>query len=242
MNNSEQMAKHTGLPLIRMEAVAKSYGDSDARVQVLRSFELSVEAGDYLSIMGRSGSGKTTLLNLLGAMDRDYEGSLAIEGKELRSFSERDLASFRNGSVGFVFQTFNLIPHLTVLENIILPGFFRSDAPRGRDAEKRAKECLTQVGLQGFGTRRPLQLSGGERQRVAIARVLFQSPRVVLCDEPTGSLDAETAEQIMQLFERLNGELGVTIIIVTHDPGVAKRAPRQVKISEGRLVSVAGAE
>jgi len=223
-------------PLIEMQNVAKSYGQEGARVQVLDSFELKVLAGDYLSIMGRSGSGKTTLLNLLGAMDREYHGSLRIRGREMRLFSEKELAAFRNGSVGFVFQTFNLIPHLTVAENISLPGFFRADALRGSAANAHAQECLKRVNLEGFGHRYPLRLSGGERQRVAIARVLYQNPQIVLCDEPTGSLDADTADQIMKLFENLNREFGVTIIIVTHDPTVAQRAHRKVRITDGRLV------
>jgi putative ABC transport system ATP-binding protein len=228
----EQTGKGKGTPLVQMEKVTKRYGRAGEAATVLKDFDLEVQAGDYLAIMGRSGSGKTTLLNLLGAMDRDYEGVLRLKGREMKSLSEGELAEFRNRSVGFIFQTFNLIPHLTVLENISLPGFFRDDAPSGAEAKAQASSCLARVRLDGFGGRHPLQLSGGERQRVAIARALYQRPQIVLCDEPTGSLDADNAEQVMALFEGLNKDLGVTLIVVTHDPQVAARARRMVRIDD----------
>ena len=220
----------------------KDYLEGGRRVTVLQGASMEIAAGEHLAIVGRSGSGKTTLLNLLGALDRDYQGRLEVDGQELRHLDDRRLAAFRNRAVGFVYQSFHLLPHLSAAQNVALPAFFdRQRGPRPTKPRDRALECLERVGLGGQGDRFPLHLSGGERQRVAIARALFHRPRIILCDEPTGSLDEVTGLRILELFEELNQELGVTLVVVTHDPKVAGRAAKVIAVEQGQLVHRDGA-
>ena len=229
--------------VISVRDLRKDYLEGGRRVPVLDGACLEVEAGEHLAIVGRSGCGKTTLLNLLGALDRDYEGHLVVDGQELRRLDDRRLAAFRNRTVGFVYQSFHLLPHLSAAQNVALPAFFDRGPARGaRSPRDRALECLERVGLGGQGDRFPLHLSGGEQQRVAIARALFQDPRIILCDEPTGSLDENNGGRILDLFEELNKELGVTLVVVTHDAKIAARAGRVVVVEEGRLAVREGAE
>lgn len=224
-------------PMIEARDLRKAYQEGGREVPVLRGLEARIEAGEHVAVMGRSGSGKSTLLNLLGALDSRYQGSLRLRGRELREMDERALAAFRNQTVGFVYQSFHLLPHLTAAENVALPAWF---SPRGggdrRARRARALACLALVDLERCADRRPLHLSGGERQRVAIARALYGEPPMVLCDEPTGSLDEETGEHISALFERLNRTLSVTLVVVTHDPRVAARADRVLHLRGGLLV------
>ena len=232
----------SGRVVISLRDLSKSYREGGRRVSVLSDVSLEVAAGEHLAIVGRSGSGKTTLLNLLGALDRDYEGHLVVAGQELKRLDDKRLAAFRNRTVGFVYQSFHLLPHLSAAQNVALPAFFDRAPERGAPSGlERALECLERVGLRGQGDRFPLHLSGGERQRVAIARALFQSPRIILCDEPTGSLDEANGGRILDLFEELNRELGVTLIVVTHDVKIAARAGLVVAVEGGTLVSREGA-
>ena len=205
-------------------------------VTALDDVDLRVQTGEILAIVGRSGSGKTTLLNLVGAMDRDYEGTLSVFGRELRHFSERELARFRNRQIGFVFQAFNLLPGLTVGDNVMLPASFGAELTDSQ-VRARAQVLLAEVGLADRFKQPPMQLSGGERQRVAIARALLLEPPLLVCDEPTGSLDSTTAEQILQLFQDIRRRRGTTLVLVTHDPAVARSADRLVRLDGGRIVA-----
>jgi putative ABC transport system ATP-binding protein len=200
---------------------------------VLRGLSLSVAAGEFVSIMGASGSGKSTLLNVIGGLDRDYQGSAEVLGKDLARLSDRQIARYRGEDVGFVFQSYNLVPPLTVLQNVMLPTFFGASDP-GQD-HVRARQALVRVGLSGKEERLPARLSGGERQRVALARALFRRPRLVLADEPTGSLDADTGAGVIELLAELNRE-GITLVVVTHEERVSRAAHRIVRLADGRVV------
>jgi len=195
---------------------------------------LSVLRGDYLSILGPSGSGKSTLLNLIGALDRPTSGTVEVNGVELGSLSDNQLAEIR-GQIGFVFQFFNLIPRLDAIGNVELP-LTIAGVPR-KQRRKRAEEMLVTVGLDGRFEHKPSELSGGERQRVAIARALITDPSFVLMDEPTGNLDSKTAVDVMDLVTELNESKGITVIVVTHDPEVGRRAHRSVRMRDGLIVS-----
>jgi len=215
--------------VIEARAIIKSYMDGDAEVRVLDELDLSVAEGELVAVVGPSGSGKSTLLHLLGGLDVHYRGEVMVDGVRLAGLSDPDLSRFRGARVGFVFQSFHLIPALTALENVLLPSFFG-----GREGPRRAEEVLARVGLEAKRARRPAQLSGGERQRVAIARALFTRPRVLLCDEPTGNLDARTGEEIVQLFQALNRD-GLTVLVVTHEDRVRRAATRVLRLREGKL-------
>jgi len=203
-------------------------------VSALRGVTLSVLRGDYLSILGPSGSGKSTLLNLIGALDRPTSGTVEVNGVELGSLSDNQLAEIR-GQIGFVFQFFNLIPRLDAIGNVELP-LTIAGVPR-KQRRKRAEEMLVTVGLDGRFEHKPSELSGGERQRVAIARALITDPSFVLMDEPTGNLDSKTAVDVMDLVTELNENKGITVIVVTHDPEVGRRAHRSVRMRDGLIVS-----
>ena len=205
-------------------------------VRALDGVDLQIGRGEIVAIIGRSGAGKSTLLNLVGAMDRGYDGELRVLGQELRTMTERQLARFRNSQIGFVFQSFNLLPGLTVGDNVGLPASFGAELS---DAEvtKRARRLLAEVGLEDRFAQAPMQLSGGERQRVAIARALLLEPPLLVCDEPTGSLDAATAAQILDQFRAVRDARGTTLVLVTHDPAVAKFADRVIQLAGGRVVT-----
>ncbi len=217
--------------MIRLEGIRKSYRDGAATFDVLRGVSLQVDEGDLVAVMGASGSGKSTLLHVIGGLDRDYQGEATVLGRGLSKLSDRELALYRNQTVGFVFQSFNLVPPLDVLQNVLLPSFFS----REEGARESARRALARVGLEGKERRLPAQLSGGERQRVALARALFRKPRIVLADEPTGSLDAATASGVIDLLLELNAKEGITLILVTHDERVAAKARRTLHLRDGLL-------
>lgn len=222
--------------IARLDAVEKVYQAGEVRVHALRGVTLEIERGAFLSFAGPSGSGKTTLLNLLGALDTPTSGRVEISGVNTEELGQKTMADFRNTRVGFVFQTFNLIPVLTAAENIAFPLQLlgvRHEAER----RERVDAMLEAVGLAGLGDRRPRELSGGQQQRVAIARALVKDPALVLADEPTANLDSDTAEEIMTLMQKLNERLGTTFVFSTHDPLVMDHATRLVGLRDGRIES-----
>lgn len=218
--------------LIETKGITKVYKMGKTEVHALRGVDLAIEEQEYVAIMGPSGSGKSTLMHILGCLDTPTSGTYLLGGMETQNLSEEDLAGIRNREVGFVFQTFNLLPRLRTSENVELPLIYSPVKPRER--RKRALEILERVGLSERARHRPTELSGGERQRVAIARALIGNPRVIFADEPTGNLDTKTGKEIMALFASLHKE-GRTLIIVTHDPEVSNYTDRILKIRDGRL-------
>ncbi|HGY91903.1 MAG TPA: ABC transporter ATP-binding protein [Planctomycetes bacterium] len=219
-------------PVIALEELEKSYGDAETRVAVLKGIDLIVRKGDFVSIVGPSGSGKSTLLNILGCLDRPSRGRYLFLGDDVSRLGDAALSHIRNHRIGFVFQSFQLIPHLTVLENVQLPLLYARVGKAERAAT--ARRLLERVGLSHRLRHRPNQLSGGEMQRTAIARALANSPDVVLADEPTGNLDSKTSVDIMELLGELHRE-GATLVLITHDLEVAALAPRRVSILDGVL-------
>lgn len=219
--------------MIHLKNAHKIYPMGEVSVPALRGIDLTIQPGEFVAIMGPSGSGKSTLMHLLGCLDLPSDGVVQLEGHDVTKLDEDTLAQIRGKKIGFVFQTFNLIPTLTALENVELPLFFQS-VPR---AERRARalELLRKVGLEGRAHHKPAQLSGGERQRVAIARALANDPEIILADEPTGNLDSESGEAILNLLAQLHRE-GKTIILVTHNPEAAAYAQRIIRIKDGQLV------
>lgn len=229
MNINKNSLPDDKLPAVEVSNVRKSYMLGDMEVPVLSNITLKIEQGEFLAIVGPSGSGKSTLMNLIGCLDRPTEGQVLIKGRPLNGMSEEDLARLRGLEIGFVFQTFNLVPRLTAFENVLLPTFANS---KGIDPQKRAKELLTLMGLQDRMRHRPGELSGGQSQRVSIARALINDPSILLADEPTGNLDSKTGSEILRIFMDLN-KGGRTVIIVTHDPEIAKYADRVVLVKDG---------
>ena len=220
-------------PLIDIEGIRKVYGTGDVAVEALRGVDLTIGRGDYLAIMGPSGSGKSTLMHILGLLDTPTEGSYHLDGEEVSRLSRRRLAHLRNRSIGFVFQSFNLLPRANLLRNVELPLLY-SGVDR-RERRQRARAALDLVGLADRAKHRPNELSGGQRQRAAIARALVNDPAVLMADEPTGNLDQHTGSEILALFNRLQ-EQGQTLIVVTHDQRVASCAQRVVQIVDGRML------
>lgn len=219
--------------MISARALSRSYDDGErGQVRVLDGVSLEVQAGEFVAVVGRSGSGKSTLLHVLGGLDTGFTGEVIVAGTALAGLSDVALSRFRNEQVGFVFQSFHLVHGLTARDNVALPAFF-AGAPCG-DPEARALEALARVGLEGKASRLPSQLSGGERQRVAIARALFARPKVLLCDEPTGNLDAATSEEVVALFSELNRG-GLTVVAVTHEERLRRAASRVLTLAEGKL-------
>jgi putative ABC transport system ATP-binding protein len=215
--------------------VTRSYDLDGVSVHALRGVTLSIGEGDYVAILGPSGSGKSTLMHLLGCLDRPTSGSLRIGGSDTATLGDTELAGVRNGTVGFVFQSFALLARTSAVDNVALPLVYRG--LRRADRRRRAVEALEAVGLGHRLTHRPSQLSGGEQQRVAIARALVGGPRVLLADEPTGNLDSRSGADVMAILERLNAERGVAVVVVTHDADVAARARRQVRMRDGLIES-----
>jgi len=208
----------------------------DGGLEVLRGVNLRVAAGESLAVVGPSGSGKSTLLNLIGGLDRPSGGRVLFEGRDLADFSDADLARFRNRRIGFVFQLHHLLPQCTVLENVLVPTLVGGDGAEKEEALLRAERLLARVGLGDRLTFRPGRLSGGERERVAVARALVNRPALLLADEPTGSLDRRTAENLMALLAELNEEEGVTLVVVTHAETLAARMGRTLELRDGVLV------
>ena len=233
MTDGAQTAGETGDAVVALTDVVKRYErTADITVEALRGVTLSLPEGSYTAVMGPSGSGKSTLLNLVGGLDTPTEGSVAIAGTELSGLSEAERARVRGEEIGFVFQTFNLMPRLTAAGNVALPMVFRG-VPR-RERDDRARELLARVGLADRADHRPSELSGGQRQRVAIARALANDPSILLADEPTGNLDSETGAGIMDFFAELHAA-GNTILMVTHERQIAERAERIVHMLDGRI-------
>ncbi|MGE5672892.1 MAG: ABC transporter ATP-binding protein [Mycobacterium leprae] len=220
--------------MIRLVDVHKVYQMGSNDVVALDGINLSIERGELLAIMGPSGSGKSTLMNILGCLDRPTAGRYELDGRLISEYSEDELAVVRNRQVGFVFQTFNLLPRMTALRNVEQPMIY-AGVP-GAQRRRRAIEALERVGLGDRMMHKPNELSGGQRQRVAIARALVNSPAIILADEPTGNLDSRSGEEILAVFQRLNRE-GVTIILVTHEPDVANHVRRIIRLRDGSIVS-----
>jgi putative ABC transport system ATP-binding protein len=219
-------------PLIRMEGVTKTYDSGELAVQALRGIDLRIEEGQMVAIIGPSGSGKSTLMHILGCLDAPTDGRYRLEGRDVSALSGFQLASIRNQKVGFVFQTFNLLPKATLQRNVELPLLYAGLT--GSERRERAREALGRVGLLDRAKHRPAELSGGQRQRAAIARAIVNQPSLILADEPTGNLDTKTGLEILEIFDRMH-EKGETIVIVTHDPRIAERCERVVSIVDGRI-------
>lgn len=220
--------------MIEFRDLTKVYVMGEEQVPALAGVSLTIERGEYVAVIGPSGSGKSTLMNILGGLDRPTSGSYRFEGEEVGDFGDDALADFRRRRIGFVFQSFQLLPRLTALQNVELPMIYAGMGPAERRA--RARELLDRVGLGSRMGHRPTQLSGGQQQRVAIARSLANRPDLLLADEPTGALDTHTGEEVLKLFHELNGD-GLTLAIVTHDPDVANEAHRRVAFRDGLIVS-----
>ena len=224
--------------MLRLVDVNKSFRLGTLTVEVLRGVDLEVATGDMLSIMGPSGSGKSTLMNIIGLLGRPTAGSYYLNGRDVSSMNDRELSAFRNANIGFVFQSFNLLEHLTALENVAVPLVYRG---LGRASiRRRSRAILEKVGMGDRLGHKPDQLSGGQKQRVAIARALVGEPSVVLADEPTGALDSDTADEVMESLIRLNREELITIVIITHDPLIARQCARKTLIRDGALFEAAG--
>jgi putative ABC transport system ATP-binding protein len=223
-----------GDAMLRAERVRKVYRTGAEEVEALREIDLTVDEGEFVSIMGPSGSGKTTLLNCCSGLDEIDGGRVLLDGVDLHALTDSDRTANRASSMGFIFQAYNLIPVFSAVENVELPLLLAG--ADGKEARRRAGETLERVGLGHRVKHRPAELSGGEQQRVTVARALAGRPRVVWADEPTGALDSETADQVMELLSDLNGD-GLTLIVVTHDEGVGRSANRMIKMRDGRIVS-----
>ncbi len=221
-------------PTIAARGLRKCYGEGAGMTAVLCDLDLELAAGEFAVILGRSGSGKSTLLNLLGAMDAPSGGALRVAGQDLAALDERGRSRFRRHRLGFVFQAYNLLPTLTVAENLALPLVLNA-----RPASARVRDLMTALGLDGKGDRYPDELSGGEQQRVAIARAVIHEPPVVLADEPTGNLDADTAAQVLEVLVRLVRERGTTLVMATHSAEPLRYADRALRLDHGRLVAAA---
>ena len=219
--------------LLELDRVERQYQDGAGAVRALDGVELRVAAGEYVTVTGRSGSGKSTLLNILGCLDRPTRGSYRLQGLEVQSLDDDRLAEVRSREIGFVFQTFNLLPRATAVDNVALPLLYQG--VKRRERERRAAETLARVDLANQLHRRPNELSGGQAQRVAIARALVANPALILADEPTGNLDSQSSGQIFELFESLHRD-GRTLIVVTHDATVADRAHRRIELLDGRII------
>lgn len=229
---------------IRLTDVHKRYRTGSVDNHVLRGVTCSIADGDYVALMGTSGSGKSTLLNIIGGLDADFQGEAVVGGESLKALDDKHLSRFRNRTVSFVFQQFHLLPHLPVIDNVMMPSWF-DPARSDQDLRGRALSMLDRVGLAHKAHAAANHLSGGEKQRVAIARAIFNAPKVLLCDEPTGALDSKTGSLVMDVFEQLHREgMGtdhpLTLVIVTHDEQVAARCKHIIRIHDGLIVDVAG--
>jgi putative ABC transport system ATP-binding protein len=220
-------------PVIQLERIHKIYKMGDIEVHALHGASLTVKRGEFVAIMGPSGSGKSTMMNIIGCLDHPTRGQYLLDGQDVSKLNKVQLADIRNQRVGFVFQSFNLVPRTSAIENVELPLIYAGVGASERT--RRAREALTIVGLSDRAKNMPNQLSGGQQQRVAIARSLVNNPSIILADEPTGALDTRTSIEVMEIFQRLNRERNLTIILVTHEPDIASYATRIVQFRDGRI-------
>ncbi len=225
------------MDLIELRDICKDYHLGEITVPVLKDVSLTIARGAFVALMGASGSGKSTLMNILGCLDRPTSGSYRLDGQEVTQLSADERALVRNHKIGFVFQNFNLLPRTSALENVAMPLAYTADHLSDREAMHRAREMLCRVGLEGRLDHEPSQLSGGQQQRVAIARALVNHPPLLFADEPTGNLDSRTSEEVLSMFQRLNEEDGITVILVTHDANVAHHARRIIYIRDGNIAN-----
>ncbi|HKQ37141.1 MAG TPA: ABC transporter ATP-binding protein [Verrucomicrobiae bacterium] len=223
------------MPLVELRNVSKIYQLGGEEIRALDDVTLDIDAGEFISIIGPSGSGKSTLMHILGCLDSPSRGTIKLDGTMIEAASGRELARIRNAKIGFVFQFFNLLPKLNVLQNVELPMIYSGVSRRER--QDRAMAALKLVDMENRARHRPMQLSGGQQQRAAIARALVNNPRIIFADEPTGNLDSNTGDAILQLFCQLSRE-GRTIALVTHDPEIASRTPRRIEIRDGKVATV----
>ncbi len=223
------------MELIRLEEITKTYQLGEVPVPVLKGISLTIGRGEMVALMGVSGSGKTTLMNILGCLDRPTSGRYWLEGQEISRMSSDARAMIRNQKIGFVFQNFNLLARTSALDNVLMPLAYTAEDLPESEADRRARALLDRVGLAERLDHHPAQLSGGQQQRVAIARALINKPPLVFADEPTGNLDSRTSLEILQMFQRLSSEDGITIVLVTHDAGVANHAQRTIRIRDGLI-------
>lgn len=219
--------------IITVDKINKIYRNGSLELQVLKNISFKVDKGEFLAIMGSSGSGKSTMMNILGCLDNQYEGRYILDGIDISKSTENELSEIRNKKIGFIFQSFNLLPRLTALENVELPLVY-SSVPK-EERHKRANELLEMVGLKDRTHHRPNELSGGQRQRVAIARALVNNPSIILADEPTGNLDSKSEEEIIEILQKLN-KMGKTIVIVTHEPSIGEIAQRKIVFKDGEII------
>ncbi|MGA3115192.1 MAG: ABC transporter ATP-binding protein [Syntrophobacteraceae bacterium] len=225
------------MDFIELHDVNKIYHLGEVDLPVLKGISQQVARSEFVALMGASGSGKSTLMNIMGCLDHPTSGEYWLDGREISRLSAKERAKLRNRMIGFVFQSFNLLARMTAFENVLMPLMYCSNRLSEREMERRTAELLEKVGLADRHHHRPSQLSGGEQQRVAIARSLVNSPQVLFADEPTGNLDSRTSEEILALFRQLNQTDGITLIMVTHDPGVAEHAQRTIRIKDGLIES-----
>ena len=223
------------MDLIELKDICRTYYLGEVAVPVLKGITLNVASGELVALMGTSGSGKSTLMNLLGCLDHPTSGEYWLDGREVSRLTANERARLRNRTIGFVFQSFNLLPRTTALENVMMPLTYSRENLSEQQKKLRAIDLLRKVGLADRIDHQQSQLSGGEQQRVAVARALVNHPRILLADEPTGNLDSRTSEEILQMFQQLNSVEGITIILVTHDQGVAEWAQRTIRIKDGLL-------
>jgi len=223
------------MALIRLHEINKTYFLGDVIVPVLKGVSLEIGRGEMVALMGASGSGKSTLMNILGCLDRPTSGHYSLDGQEISHLTSDQRALIRNRKIGFVFQSFNLLARTSALENVILPLSYTNATLSKREARERGQAMLERVGLGQRMDHHPSQLSGGQQQRVAIARALINQPQIVFADEPTGNLDSKTSREILQMFQNLSEEDGITVVLVTHDPSVAHHARRVIRISDGLI-------
>jgi putative ABC transport system ATP-binding protein len=220
-------------PVIELENIHKTYTMGDVQVHALRGVSLTIREGEFVAIMGASGSGKSTTMNILGCLDRPTKGSYILDGQDVSEMSKDERADIRSRKIGFVFQGFNLLSRTSALENVELPMLYAGVS--GAQRHQRATESLAAVGLAGREQNHPNQLSGGQQQRVAVARALVNDPALILADEPTGNLDSRTAVEVMEIFQRLNRERGITLVLVTHEQDIAQYAQRVVVFKDGKI-------
>jgi len=221
--------------VIKLDHISKTYVNGSIRVEALKDIDLTIEQGEYVAIMGASGSGKSTLMNILGCLDRPTEGTYELSGQDVSHLTDNELSRIRNRNIGFVFQSFNLIPRNTALKNVELPMLYAGKLSRG-EREQRAMKLLADVGLKERELHMPNELSGGQKQRVAIARAMANEPPVIMADEPTGNLDTKSSVEIMEIFSELNRK-GATVIMVTHEPDIAAFTKRIITFRDGRIIS-----